>query len=550
MVHSPVLALLLLSACNGPKEKAAPCTEPLVVSSPTRGAWVQSESVVVMGKTCTLATIHVQGQPADLAEDGSFSVTVPLSRGINTLEIVGLERETPVEIESLSVLHGEFGEPGAVLEQPLRSHISEAGLDTLSGVVIGLMTPEKLTTLVAANNPLVQKPLDLGVVLDTEVHVTTIEYSGASLDLTLHDGKIGMGLKVTEFQLLGTLLASQGGDLWYDEDLEGSADLVVVSGYLSPSLQEDRLHLEASDLEVHLEGFAFDVTYFPDLIEEYVLASVVREMLEELAVESLPEMLIPAMVDAFDLLSLEESVEFFDVSLELATRPVFFSVDPNGIDLSLDLEVLGAGEAHSPPHGPFLSPATETSLAQQEDIGIGVHDDVLNGVLYELWRAGGFDLALSTDDESLTTLASTLLESDAVEMGLDFVLPPVVVAGPDGLEFQFGEIVVDLQTPGGVLGETATLAIVGSMDVEANFSAGELSLEFDGIDAKALVRKNDWGLDTLDASDAFAQRLPLEMALGMMAGMTLPMPDLVGMGISSVTASRSGETPETVISVH
>jgi len=276
----------------------------------------------------------------------------------------------------------------------------------------------------------------------------------------------------------------------------------------------------------------------------------VREMLEELAVESLPEMLIPAMVDAFDLLSLEESVEFFDVSLELATRPVFFSVDPNGIDLSLDLEVLGAGEAHSPPHGPFLSPATETSLAQQEDIGIGVHDDVLNGVLYELWRAGGFDLALSTDDESLTTLASTLLESDAVEMGLDFVLPPVVVAGPDGLEFQFGEIVVDLQTPGGVLGETATLAIVGSMDVEANFSAGELSLEFDGIDAKALVRKNDWGLDTLDASDAFAQRLPLEMALGMMAGMTLPMPDLVGMGISSVTASRSGETPETVISVH
>jgi hypothetical protein len=505
--------------------------------------------VVVLGKSCTLEAVQVQGQPVELDESGSFSATVPLVRGINTLEIVGLDGDTPVEMERLSVLHGAFGEAGALLEQPLRSHISEAGLGILSNAVIGMMTPDALTTMVAANNPLVQEPLDLGIVLDTEVHVNTVEFSGATLDLALHDGKIGLTLQVADFHALGDLLASLDGSLFYDETMDGYADLAVVSGYLRPNLGGGELQLEATEVEARLEGFGFDVSDFPDWIEEHVLDDVVREMLEEIVVEMLPEMLIPAMVDAFGLLTLQETVEFFDASLDLATQPVAFTVSTLGVDLAFDMAVSGAGGAHAAPHGPFLSPATETSLAQQEDIGIGVHDDVLNSALYELWRAGGFDMVLSTTDESLTSLASTLLESDQVEMGLDFVLPPVVVAGQDGLEFQFGEIVVDLATPGGILGESSTLAIFGSMDVEATFSAGELSLEFESIDADAIVRESDWGLGTLEGSEAFAQRLPLEMALGMMAGMTLPMPNLMEIGLSSVTASRSGETPETVISV-
>ena len=550
MVHSPVLALLLLSACNGKgAQEDAACTDDLVVTSPNRGAWIEADSVAVLGRSCTLESIQVQGQPVALDEAGSFSVTVPLVRGINTVEIVGLKGDTPVEIERLSVLQGDFGEAGALLEQPLRTHISEAGLGLLSGAVIGMMTPEALTTMVAANNPLVQEPLDLGIVLDTEVHVTTVEFSGATLDLALHDGKVGLSLQVADFHAWGTLLASLDGSGFYDETMDGYADLVVVSGYLSPGLQNGALQLEASEVSARLEGFGFNVSDFPDWIEDHVLDDVVREMIEEIVVETLPEMLIPAMVDAFGLLTLQDTVEFFDASLDLSTQPVAFEVSTLGIDLSFDMAVSGAGGAHAAPHGPFLSPATETSLAQQEDIGIGVHDDVLNSALYELWRAGGFDMALSTTDDSLTSMASTLLESDNVEMGLDFVLPPVVVAGPDGLEFQFGEIVVDLQTPGGILGETATLAIFGTMDVNATFGAGELSLEFEGIDADALVRENDWGMGTLEASDALAQRLPLEMALAMMADMTLPMPNLMEMGLSSVTASRSGETPETVISI-
>jgi hypothetical protein len=309
------------------------------------------------------------------------------------------------------------------------------------------------------------------------------------------------------------------------------------------------LRLESTEVETTLQGFGFDMTDFPDWIESAVMVDPVQEMLEEFLEESIPSLLVPEIVDAFEALALQESVSFRQVPIDLTANPASFEVSRAGVDLSFDVAVLGSGGVYEPPYGPLMAPVSTKSLAQEKPLAIAIHDDVFNSALYELWRAGAFDMQLSTVDDSLTSIASTLLESDEVVMTMSFLLPPTLVATNDAMVLQFGEVVGNLQTPNGILGETASLAMHGTMAVNPQFGEGELTLDFEDIEATAIVRENDWGLNTLEASAAFSERLPLDMALSMMDALSIAMPSLSELGISQVVVSRSGSAPETVLSL-
>jgi len=551
MIYPIVFSALSLLGCTQiiAEDPPPPCLNPLTVHAPDLGAWIEADNIQVQGVSCEVDFIEIQGTRMAPQADGTFSAFISLSAGINSIEVLGLADETVVAMERFSVLQGSFGEPGALMSQSLHTHLSQAGVNAISELVIGMFTPEDVNAALEDMNPLFTQPLDFGAVLDTQVHVNTMDFSRASLVLTLKDSRIGVELRLADLHLWGRLQASYAGEIKYDEDVEAYAELTLVSGYLNPSVAEGELKLDSTEVESRLEGFGFDVSGFSDWIEENVLTTPLEGLLENVAVESIETLLVPSLETAFSRLAMEETVDILDVPIALSTAPALVEVDHTGMLLALDMAVSGPGGAHESPMGPLQVPSTAISQAENEVIGIGLHDNALNGALHALWAAGAFDMHFTTSDETLTPIVRGLLEADDVHMELDFQLPPVLTATPEGLILHFGEILADLQTPNGVLGETATVAIDGKMKVNAQFVEGEFTIDFDDIQAQAIVRENDWGMDTVEATTLFRSRLPMSMALSMMGGMRFPIPSLSEFGISQIELSRSGAIPETVFSL-
>lgn len=59
----------------------------LAVNSPQNNVIVSQDSIEVIGKTDTGATLSINNAPVNINEDGSFDIQIPVSAGLNTLTI-------------------------------------------------------------------------------------------------------------------------------------------------------------------------------------------------------------------------------------------------------------------------------------------------------------------------------------------------------------------------------------------------------------------------------------------------------------------------------
>ncbi|MBI4336357.1 MAG: hypothetical protein HY683_00810 [Chloroflexi bacterium] len=71
-----------------PEATVSPVSFFLEVLSPTDETVVRQASVEVKGRSVPDAVVSVNGQVASLAADGTFSATVPLQEGPNTIEVL------------------------------------------------------------------------------------------------------------------------------------------------------------------------------------------------------------------------------------------------------------------------------------------------------------------------------------------------------------------------------------------------------------------------------------------------------------------------------
>ena len=158
-------------------------------------------------------------------------------------------------------------------------------------------------------------------------------------------------------------------------------------------------------------------------------------------------------------------------------------------------------------------------------------------------------MRMSTDDGSLEPIMLLPLKAEQGTITLRPDLPPVAVQVDGGLQIQAGELVVDIETPGGELGEYLQVAVAAFIDLELALENGVVALDIGTPELSLMVRESDWGASDETTTRLVEEMLPLDTFLALLGGLELPLPSLEGLTISSAELGRDRSGLHTSVEV-
>ncbi|MED5262021.1 MAG: hypothetical protein VX574_06460 [Myxococcota bacterium] len=585
-----ILALLLLGAPLAHSQGADPLD--LVVTSPTLGQFVGSTAVTVTGQVtgpqASIASLEVNGQSAlPVAADGSWSLGVTLDPSeifheirVDLTDLGGaLDRELVTIILGDSIVDGELAESGSAMR------LNDPGLQALAGTVTGdldidigtLLPPGTMLTedycyfellfcfgSISAQVSATPPPSigGLGTSLDSRT-------GSAHADIALNDLFVNVdvystsGISITcELTITAPLLRlgadftiqPQASDPSYVDVIQtgGVASAFVklqndagCSGFLSGLVESfvedaatDMIETEVTTLmdTVDAEGNTPIAAAFETALDGLELANEIGSGLE-LDVNAL----FNAAVIDDDGTTLDLDVAF------LAITP-----DPNAVDLTESLDL--------PSTLPTFGASTPAGALY--DLALGVGPAAFNNLLKAETEKG----LLITSISELTVLGQVLpltgglvsllapelgVLPGALPLRLDIQprLAPVVSgeAGPNGelAELQVAHMLVSLRSNDG--SEDLHLSFVVDLAVGLNAGlneAGQMSFSLGTLDPAVVgvgIIANPYGVNETDFVGVIQTFLPTlfpELAAALAA---FPLPDLAGLTVSLVEASRNGD---------
>jgi hypothetical protein len=535
---------LLLWAATGckkddPRDKNGGKVE-LEIFEPEAGAMVDPGRTMVRGKVEGLEDLELNGERVEV--DGNlWEAEIDLPRGITTFEIAG-EDETGHRVYlRQSVLAGDFRDSEGTLEQGIGIRLNEGGLNAATGLVGDLLDPEQINAILPGINPVYQDAYGVFGLNAVEV---TANLQGVWFNtprITLEPGGGALEVEVILPDLY-VLVPAYGQAIGFDFDevLTLTATQAVVTGYVELGATEGgSLEADLRAPTVELRGFYFDTTLLPGSVEDWLLSDTIQTTVQDLLIEQISTM-VPSLLDEqLAALKIEFETELLGKQLALAAAFDTVSIDRDGVLLIADLDLEVDGPFTKDSDGWLASGADEPRPSTSPDLAVQLSDDVVNKMLHELWRGGLLDMGLSTEDGSLDAfMLEPLGANGSGAIQLDARLPPVLIQGDDGLELQLGELIVEIETPGGDNGDFLEIAVGGKIGLEVALSGGALGLDLGSPELAIMVRDNGWGASDESITNILEEELPIDVLLALVGNIEIPMPTLGELTIPDAEVGR------------
>jgi hypothetical protein len=542
--------LILLTGCGGCKgaEEEAPVVygdpSSLTVDSPGEGSWLADGAVTVSGLTENIDSVTVNGEAAALSGDGSYSTAVTLSRGINVIDVVGIEPDGDALSERRSVIAGDFVDPAYEVEDGIQLRLNQGGINEMTDMFEGMVSAEEVTEALGEDiNPafVTDEVLWTWAAADLEdidfgaVEITASPDQMIELEVVLPE-------LVVDVYAYGEITAID-----FTQDVSMTADRAVITANLALGAADGILIVELIDPEVELLGFAYDTSLLPSFMEDYFFIESIQETIEDTLVEQLEEM-VPALLDeqleALDF-SFETEVMATTVTVDAAFADV--SVDEDGVEISVDVDVEVPPVGTQIYGGYLASGAGKPPIDKGADVAMVLSDELLNRLLFEVWRGGVLDMTLSTDDGSLEPAMLSLLRAEQGTVTVSADLPPVIVQSEDSLQVQVGELSIILETPGGELGERVVMDVAAFVDLELSLEGNTIAMDLGTPELVIAVRESDWGSSNEALTTLIEEMLPIELLLLALGALEFELPELEGLSFGDAEIERSSSAYHTDI---
>ena len=524
---------------GAPGEEGAPAPDedpPVIeITAPLRGAMVEGVEVEVVGRVVdhasAVAVLTVNGQPAELAADGSFRLLLATPPGITLVETIARDEAGNERADVRAVLAGTMVDQATPVRAGITAHIGTRALAAFTRRVRTVANGTNLTALATALNPLVNTGSGCN---SARIYVDSVGRSGISVAAAPVTGGIDADVTVRDLVVRGRVtfraLCISGSTSWTIR-----ATGYDVGGLLRPSVSSGDLRVGIASVTSGFRGFQLSVGSIPGFVTD-LIRNQVRDRLASMLRGKITQV-VPAQASAF----LDEfMVDSWTVSL--LGQPATFSIAPtstswnaSGGSLALDVTsslggVTGASYLATPRARPSSTTMTSTGLR------VSLADDVVNQLLAGLWAASGFEVAL----QPAIAEALAALGADVAGAELTLLLPPVVsFDGGDGAaRLTIGDLVLEATDRTGA----TVVKVVLSADLALAAGASE-SRRMKVVTEDARVR-----VQALGGDDAFLAELDPDtldslarLALDHVAGEAdrvlgaIPVPGLPGVSVSSPT---------------
>ena len=510
----------------------------IAITSPAAGAWLSEGTVEVTGTFENLRTIDVNEAQATPDKSGTFVGAADLVRGVNVIEAYGTTNDDEWRYDRVGVLAGEFADPGHPIESAAGIRLNQPGIDAAMDFAGGMIDDETIAAAAVGMNPVYQDEYGVwgwdAVVI--EANIDDVTFDTPRLTATPYAGMLELDVVIPN---LFVDLQAVGEVVGWDFDVDAAiwADSAEIEGQLSLDADKGKLVVELLDADVNLVGFGYDTSLLPGDVEAYLFVDTIRGTLEDMLLEQITTMVPPLLEDTLSGLDLSFELELMGIPLAIGAEFASAEIDSKGIAITTDIDVDAPSNGEHTYAG-FLSAPVELDVGTSSALDAAISDDLLNRLMFEVWRAGLMDLTLSTEDGSLEPALLGGLKAEQGTIALDALLPPVVVQGDNGLEVQLGELNVTVDTPGGELGEHLEAAINLNIPLDLGFEDGQGVLELGSPEMVMMVRESDWGAQPETITQLLTQLLPLDSLLSILGDITFDVPSLDGLEIKSADVQR------------
>ena len=525
------------------------------IDEPPRGLFhvpeTEGPTVTVRGQVEDPGTgvveLTLDGQPVPLDPKGGFSVEVTPPEGLSTIELLATDGAGRTGNALRSMISGAYAPPDQPVDRAVRARVDAATLDTLIGLVQGMVEQEALQGLMGAGGG--------------DFEIRGFRYDRLELDLQPDHGGFRTDIRVhglwievrVKVKILFAKVTLTG---------EVDVDLAHLNVFLVPRVTpEGSLDVVITNPHAELHGFSFDINDFPDFLEGW-LEGMVRGAVEDALEKELRDRVIPNL---FDPETLRQEIDLLGTPLTVHGRLQELTVDPEGVSVGAALQS-SAPPAEGVPPAPgalVTSPRAGGGVgldAGDAPVKATVTDDAANRVLHVVWQAGALNLAqgvsegqelpLALDVGSLAGMFGTSFDGVApaeapIEFGLEPLLPPVLLPGdpgvPSPVKLLMGDALLTFQaaTDAGPV-PLVTLALALDIDLELVAEGGALSAAAAaGARADLVFAAADVNAEQAESTTAMLIAT-LAPAIGGLVG-EQPLPAFQGLAVGDLVLGSTGD---------
>lgn len=448
------LSVLFVAACTG--GDATPPT--LEVTSPERGTIGDSPEVTVTGTVVDEeggVTVAVNGVPAQVAADGSFTATIEVPAGVTAIETIATDGGGNTDRDVRAVMTGDLLPTDGFVADAVGAKVGAAAFNVIGGVATDMVKALDLGAIAQPMNPVVSEG---GSCLGVDVDVTDVNIGDFTLDLTPQPGNVVVGAAIRDLRIdlhAHYHVACIGGN----SDIIIYADTVTLDGGLGLDANGGALHASVGGVQVLIDGLYLDVGGLPDSVVN-LFSDQIGDIVAETAAGMIQDK-VPGMVEQMltDMTGKSWTLPVLDRNLALGVTPTQIDMDYDGVTIALDTTMrVEGGEG-----GFYVSNPSPMISMPTDGLGVAVSDDALNQLFAAFWASGAMDLAMPVTRDSPISL---IIGAETTVMRVEMSLPPTVSMDPSGdLRLTVGDIMLHADDENG--GDVMTVAMTLSTTLGA-----------------------------------------------------------------------------------
>jgi Glucodextranase, domain B len=524
--------IVLVAAAAGCTGGPGQAKEPPVlhVTSPAR-ARVQNQagSLTVSGTALPgpdgdpIAKVLVNGVPAAVQPDGSFSAVIDLPQGETLIQTVAQDAGGATATDTRAVQAGELRPVGSNIPRAVAAALSANAFAKLSAAAGPIIKRVNIPALLAPLQPMLSVgDSSTGV----QLFVDNVKFSDVKIGLTPVQGGLSFSAELDQLDVPAhaTFSVLGFGD---SASLGVTADKIVVAGTLQVTpAGMSGFRTKLVNPKVQLTNFVPHLGSIPDEIVQLLdLQSTIQTVIARVA-----ELLMGPLVNqALGALAGPQTLPVLGHQLTMQVSPSAVSFTPAGGLVEIDMRALLSGSESSPG---FIfttngAPAMDPTFGFQ----LGLADDLANELLAELAAVGALNLSVPQNVGVFDTVQ------------IQMALPPMISADTTDVQsngqmrLMLGDMLATFVSRGAPVGKAAINAKV-ELKIAPGAGGGSVALQLGTPEIHVDTLDdipNTTGLTGPDLASATAAGLGAQIDAISKLLVAIPVPSIAGLSFRNLS---------------
>lgn len=531
-----VVALAVIGCADNAYDPNGPAIDPnaprVHITSPERGTIAGEAQLMLVRGTVSddsgkVASVTVNDFPADVAADGTFTASVPVTPGTNLLHAIAKDEQGNIGKESRAVVTGPMATLARQIPDAVTATLSAQTFDAIGRGAAGFIKSGDVMATIAPMNPVAHAGDEEGPdCLYGQAHITSLSVSDATILLAPQVGGIQLSAELDAPNIgmhLQWAVACADGS----RDITISASKVLITGTLQVGIVGRNFDIKLVNPQVQIQGFNLQLGGIPqDIIDMLHLNTAMGPILG-FAVEKL---VVPMLNKSLAGLNETKTIDVLGTKVDVDVKPsqIRFTRDGGMVLLNTTLRA-------QDDHGSFVYVAnTIPTMDMSQGFQLAIADDAANQLLTSMWSAKGLDKTIDLEGNGSYGTIGTLY--DSVE--LETKVPPFVDASSDKLVLTVGDMLAQFKLNGSVTTAVAInaqveLQVVKGDDGKLRFDVGTPTVYVDILDEQ-IEGANQLSNAELEAIVSFA--LSRIVAVGSGSVGAIPLPAIGGVAVTTLSA--------------